>query len=84
MPRFTLFEMQRFITNYFYTVQNTNIKDTIFFLFECVLNAFMRIIVYMKTAIQNDPYNDTKAWDYLDNAIVNFLDCANVSFQINV
>lgn len=73
-----MYEMQKFIENYFDKAQNTDIQDAAFFLFDCVLNAFMRIIVYMKTAIQNNLSNNIKAWDYLDNAIVNFLDCANV------
>lgn len=71
-------EMKSFVVNYLHSTNAENINEASFFLMDCVMSAFMRVIVYLKTAMQNEPYNDECAWDYLGNAIVNFLDAVNV------
>lgn len=78
MPKFTLFEMKSFLANYLSSAKIQNIFEASFFLFDCVMNAFMRIIVYLKISNQHDPYDNECAWDYLENAIVNFVDAVNV------
>lgn len=70
--------MKSFVANYLSSAKAENITDASFFLMDCVMNAFMRIIVYLKTAVQNDPYNDECAWDYLTNTIVKFIDTVQV------
>jgi len=78
MPKFTSLEMKNFVTNYLSSAKAENITDASFFLMDCVMNAFMRIIVYLKTATQNDPCSDNNSWNYLKNTMVNFLENVNV------
>lgn len=78
MPKFTLFEMKSFLANYLSSARTENIFEASFFLFDCVMNALMRIIVYLKLFTQANPSNSQSSWDYLDNTIVNFLDAVNV------
>lgn len=78
MPRFTLHEMKSFIANYLSSAQPPNTVDASCFLIDIVMNSIMRIIVYLKTAVQNEPYNNQRAWDYVENTYVNFLDALNV------
>lgn len=79
MPKFTWQEMKSFLENYLNSAKNSNIVEASFFLIDCVMNALMRIIVYLKTAVQNEPCNNELCWDYLENTIVNFLHAVNVS-----
>lgn len=75
MPKFTLHEIKSFIANYLSSAKAQNIFDATFFLFDSVMNALMRIIVFVKTAKQD---GNECHWDYVENAIVNFLDAVNV------
>jgi len=79
MPKFTLHEMKSFIANYLNSAKPPNVVDASFFLLESVMNSVMRIIVYLKTGIQNEPYDNQCAWAFVENTIVNFLDAVNVS-----
>lgn len=79
MPKFTLHEMKSFIANYLSSAKPPNMIDASFFLLESVMNSIMRIIVYLKTAVQNEPYDNQCAWAYVENTIVNFLDAVNTS-----
>lgn len=79
MPKFTWYEMKSFLENYLYSAKNSNIVKASFFLVDCVMNALMRIIVYLKTALPNKSCDNGLCWDYLENTIVNFLQAANVS-----
>lgn len=78
MPKFTLHEMKSFMANYLNSAKDPDILDASLFIVESAINAFMRIIVYLKTAIVNEPYNIELAWNYLENTIINFLDVLNV------
>lgn len=78
MPKFTLHETKSFMANYLSSAKVQNVFEASFFLLDCVMNALMRIIVYLKTAVQNDPFGNECAWDYLENTIINFLDALNV------
>lgn len=78
MPKFTLFEMKSFLANYLCSAKIPNIFEASFFLFDCVMNALMRIIVYLKISVQKDPFSNECAWDYLENTIINFIDAVNV------
>lgn len=78
MPKFTLHEMKSFVANYLNSAKDPDILDASLFIVESAINAFMRIIVYLKTAIVNEPYNIELAWNYLENTIINFLDVLNV------
>lgn len=78
MPKFTLHEMKSFLANYLSSAKIQTIFDASFFLMDSVMNAIMRIIVYLKTAVQHDPFANECAWDYLENFIINFLDSVNV------
>lgn len=75
LPKFTVFETKSFIANYLCSAKPSNIQDASFFLIDCVMNALMRIIVYMKIASQT---GDQCSWDYVENTIVNFFDAVNV------
>lgn len=68
MPTLTLFELKRFVTNYICSSNFNELIEGSYFLLDCVMNAFMRIIVYLKTTKTNE-----NSWDYLENAIVNFI-----------
>lgn len=72
-PKFTLREVKCFVTHYMISAKPENVIEASYFFLGCVMNAFMRIIVYLKTAVLNK-----YAWDYLGNAIENFLDTLNV------
>lgn len=75
MPKFTVHETKSFIANYLCSAKIQNIHDASFFLIDCVMNAIMRVIVYMKTAAQD---GEQCSWDYVENALVNFFDAVNV------
>jgi len=79
MPRFTLHEMKSFIENYLSSAKPPNIVDASFFLLECVANAVMRIIVYLKTAMRVEPYENRGAWGYAEHLMLRFIDALNVS-----
>ncbi|XP_050530011.1 uncharacterized protein LOC126899296 isoform X2 [Daktulosphaira vitifoliae] len=79
LPRCTLHEMKSFVANYLSSAKLENILEATIFLLSCIVSAFMRIIVYLKTAIQNEPYNNECSWDYLENAVINFLEVLNTS-----
>lgn len=72
-------EMKSFIIHYLNSTNDTNILEASLFLWDCVMNACMRIIVHLKIGVQNDPKEDECAWKYLDNNLVNFIDATNVS-----
>ncbi|VVC27145.1 Hypothetical protein CINCED_3A011748 [Cinara cedri] len=81
MPKFTLHEMKSFIANYLNSAKQPNIQVASFFLFDSVMNALMRIIVYMKTANRSD---NECSWNYVENTIVNFLDAVNTSRMCSI
>lgn len=83
MPRCTLHEIKSFVANYLSSAKPNNILEATIFLLDCIVSAFMRIIVYLKTAVQNEPYNDECSWDYLESAVINFLEVLNVSCFYN-
>lgn len=77
-PKFTLQEMKSFVANYLFSAKVENVSEASFFFLDCVMNAFMRIIVYLKTTVHKPDSDECAAWDYVANTIVNFLDAANV------
>jgi len=79
MPKFTLHEMKSFIANYLSSAKPSNIVDASFFLLECVANSVMRIVVYLKTAMRVEPFENRGAWAYAEHIMINFLDALNVS-----
>lgn len=87
MPRFTLHEMKSFIANYLSSAKPPNIVDASFFLLECVVNAVMRIVVYLKTAMRVEPFENQEAWSYVEHLMLRFIDALNVSivclFNVN-
>jgi len=78
MPKFTMHEVKCFVANYLSSAKIENIIEASFFLLDCVMNAVMRIIVYVKTTVQK-PYSDECAWDYVGGLVNNFLDTVNAS-----
>lgn len=82
MPKFTLHEMKSFVANYTSSAKDADILDASLFMLESSINAFMRIIVYLKTALQKEQFNKKLAWDYLGNTIINFFDVLNVCYTI--
>jgi hypothetical protein len=70
-------EVKCFVANYLSSAKIENIIEASFFLLDCVMNAVMRIIVYVKTTVQK-PYSDECAWDYVGGLVNNFLDTVNV------
>jgi len=79
MPKFTPYEMGSFIANYLSSAKPPDYVDASFYLLDCVMNAVMRIIVYLKTAVQNKPCNNQCEWDYIRRVVFDFFNAANVS-----
>ncbi|XP_050426434.1 uncharacterized protein LOC126836822 [Adelges cooleyi] len=77
LPRCTLSEMKYFIDNYFSTADESKRPEATSFLLDSVISAFMRIVVFLKTAENNDPEVQKCTWDCLENSVVNFLDLVN-------
>lgn len=71
-------EMKHFINHYLSSSNDTTILEASLFLWDCVMSAVMRTIVYMKTAVHHDSKAAECAWKYLDNHLVNFIDATNV------
>ncbi|XP_025196284.1 uncharacterized protein LOC112595343 [Melanaphis sacchari] len=79
LPKFTQYEINSFVTNYLSSAKPENIVDASFFLLDCVINSLMRIIVYLKTAIRKEPFNNTCERHYLSRVIFEFLSVINVT-----
>lgn len=73
MPRLAFQELKSFVTNYLYPAKSKDLIEASYFFLDCVMNAFMRIIMYIKTKNVNE-----SSWDYLDHAILNFLSIVQV------
>ncbi|CAH1731132.1 uncharacterized protein LOC114130279 isoform X2 [Aphis gossypii] len=79
MPKFTPHEIRNFIANYLSSAKPPDFVEASFYLLDCVMNAVMRIIVYLKTAVQNKPCNNQCEWDYIQRVVFDFFNAANES-----
>lgn len=80
MPKFTAGELKSFVANYLSSADQANIIPASFFLWDCVMSAFMRIIVYLKTVHQS---SDKCGWDYLINTFIYLVKTIYVSYLFN-